>query len=116
MNMEDMSFSDDQFDFVTMANTLAYAKDTQRCLAECARVLKPGGRLIFGATYSPGLDRFKGNSISGQEIADMLKALDFRLFFYEPVDKINKLGHEQTVHLFGAAKNEPDNPGFDRIA
>ena len=116
MNMEEMSFPDSTFNCITMANTLAYASDTQRCLSECARVLKPGGRLIFGATFCPTLDRFKGNSVSGQEIANILSELGMNVFFHEPVDKINQLNHQQTNHFIGVTKSDPDNPGFDRIS
>lgn len=116
MNMEDMSFPDSTFDYITMANTLAYASDTKRCLSECVRVLKPGGRLIFGATYCPTLERFKGNSVSGQIIADILSELDMNIFFHAPIDKINKLNHQQTNHFIGATKFDPNNPGFDRIS
>jgi SAM-dependent methyltransferase len=116
MNMEEMSFPDGTFDYVTMANTLAYASDTERCLTECARVLKPGGKLVFGATYCPTLDRFRGNQVSGQQVADILGRLGMRVFFHEPVDKINKLDHQQTVHFIGVTKADPDNPGFDPVA
>ena len=116
MNMEDMSFTDSTFDYITMANTLAYANDTKRCLSECARVLKPGGRLVFGATYCPTLGRFKGNSVSGQAIADILKELGMTVFFHAPVDKINQLNHQQTNHFIGVTKSDPDNPGFDQIS
>jgi SAM-dependent methyltransferase len=115
MNMEAMTFSDDSFDVVVMANTLAYAADTARCLAEIARVLRPGGRVVFGATYDPGDDTWAGTRISGEEIRGFLRKVSLDLYYYAPSDKVNSLGRPQTVHIFGATKAPAGAPGFDRI-
>ena len=115
MNMEAMDFMDETFDAVFMANTLAYAKDSERCLAECVRVLKPGSRLVFGATYFPE-GEYPGNRLCGQDVLDVLHRLPVNLYFHRPVDKINALDKPQTIHLFGVVKHDPEAPGFDRIA
>lgn len=44
---------DEAFDTVTLMQVLPYV-DHQRCLAECARVLRPGGRIIFQALNANG--------------------------------------------------------------
>jgi SAM-dependent methyltransferase len=42
-----LPFGDESFDSVIMFHTLTYAKNPARALAECARVLRPGGRLVL---------------------------------------------------------------------
>jgi ubiquinone/menaquinone biosynthesis C-methylase UbiE len=87
-----------------MSATLAYAKRVDHCLAECARILKTGGRIVFGATYSPDDNEFHGNQVSGEEIVQILRKLGLQLFYYAPNEKTNGLGHRQTSHIFGARK------------
>jgi len=115
MNMEAMTFPDESFDALVMSNTLAYARDTFQCLAETARVLKPSGRMVFGATYFPRSEDWPGNHVSGTEIRAMLRKLSLAVTFYQAFDKVNSLGGTQTAHLFGVQKTDPRNPGFDRI-
>lgn len=43
---EDMPFRDGSFDAVVVFHTLTYAERPERVVAECARVLMPGGRLV----------------------------------------------------------------------
>lgn len=115
MNMEELGFRDEAFHAIVMANTLSYAKDTFRCLAEMARVLAPGGRLVFSATYFPGSRDWPGNLLSGADIRAMLKPLGFSLSAYLPLDKVNSLGGQQTAHVFSVEKRDPARPGFDRV-
>jgi SAM-dependent methyltransferase len=115
MNMEAMTFPDDRFDAVVMSNTLAYARDTFQCLSEVARVLKPAGRFVFGATYFPQGEDWPGNRVSGNDIRQMLRKLSLAIVFYSAFDKLNSLGGLQTAHIFGAQKSDPRSPGFDRI-
>jgi ArsR family transcriptional regulator len=42
-----LPFAADAFDAVLVFHTLTYAEHPQRALAECARVLRPGGRLVL---------------------------------------------------------------------
>lgn len=42
-----LPFADARFDAVMMFHTLTYAEHPGRALAECARVLRPGGRLVL---------------------------------------------------------------------
>lgn len=41
-----LPFGDQSFDSVLLFHTLTYAADPPKALAECARVLRPGGRLV----------------------------------------------------------------------
>lgn len=114
MNMEDMTYPDGTYDGIVMANTLAYAKDTERSLAECVRVLRPGGRLVFGATHTDESE-FPGNLVTGQQIRDMLRRQPAKIAIYRPVDKINALGNPQTVHLFAVTKDDPAATAYDPV-
>lgn len=42
-----LPFADGSFDAVMMFHTLTYAEQPARAIAECARVLRPGGRLVL---------------------------------------------------------------------
>jgi SAM-dependent methyltransferase len=46
MDAHELSFSTGSFDEVLVFHTLTYAERPARVLAECARVLRPGGRLV----------------------------------------------------------------------
>jgi SAM-dependent methyltransferase len=46
-DLHDLPFDDASFDAVLMFHTLTYAEKPARALAECARVLRPGGRLVL---------------------------------------------------------------------
>lgn len=46
-DIHDLPFEDESFDVVVLFHTLTYAEHPQRALEECARVLRPGGRLVI---------------------------------------------------------------------
>jgi ArsR family transcriptional regulator len=46
-DLHDLPFAAASFDAVLMFHTLTYAERPPRALAECARVLRPGGRLVL---------------------------------------------------------------------
>jgi SAM-dependent methyltransferase len=48
------SFPDRRFDAVTMAHVIEHVHDAPRLLAECARILKPGGTLVILTPNSDG--------------------------------------------------------------
>ena len=45
---ERLPFNDAAFDFVVAVTVLCFVRDAERAIAEMARVLKPGGRLVIG--------------------------------------------------------------------
>jgi SAM-dependent methyltransferase len=108
MNMESMTFADESFDAVAMASTLAYAEDTFAALNEVARVLRPGGRFAFGATFDPGgADKWPEGSRGGAEIHGMLRRLGLDVYFHDSVDKTNSQRRRQTTHRFACVKPDP---------
>ena len=46
-DVHDLPFVEGSFDAVLMFHTLTYAQTPERALSECARVLRPGGRLVL---------------------------------------------------------------------
>jgi len=104
MNMEDTSYHDDCFDAIVMANTLSYAADTARTIREISRILKPGGRYVFSATYDPGSPDYPGDWIRGSEIARMLKESGLQVYYHVANEKVNSRGRTQTSHTFAALK------------
>src|SRR5262249_4878713 len=47
MDAEEMSFSDDSFDFVWSWGVIHHSSDTRKALSEIARVLRPRGRAVI---------------------------------------------------------------------
>jgi len=47
MSGEQLGFKNDIFDLVILIETLEHINDDGRCLKECRRVLKPGGKIIL---------------------------------------------------------------------
>lgn len=112
MNMEEMFFPNNSFDSITMANTLSYANSTRKALAEVARVLKPGGRFAFSATYDPN-DIWKEDSISGEVIKKYLDEFNLQVYVHYSKDKINSFGRRQTSHTFAVEKKSSEEIKFD---
>jgi SAM-dependent methyltransferase len=106
-DLQAMSFPDSSLDFALSFDVLEHVPDVGRALRECARILKPEGKLFFTAPVDLGLDRnllrarlrsdgtvehlhppaYHGNPISaggslvytdfGWELADMLVVAGF---------------------------------------
>ena len=115
MNMEAMTFANGTFDAILMSNTLAYAKDVRTCLAECARVLRPGGTLVFGQTFCPDAREYAGNRVSGSATAGYLKDIGLIPYYYHQTEKTNRLGFRQTYHVFGVRKPDAARDAFDPV-
>ena len=115
MNMEAMDFEDESFDALTMSATLAYAEDFERAIGEVSRVLKPGGRFVFGHPYDPGSPEWPGNLVRASEIKGMLERCGFEIYFHMAVDKVNSAGDVQTTHRFGVVRTRGLDPVRDPL-
>lgn len=54
MNLEQLSFDDEQFDTVTISNSLHHLEHRDKVFTELLRVLKKGGTLIIAEMYKDG--------------------------------------------------------------
>lgn len=90
---EHLSFRDATFDYVAIIFTLCFVRDPEKVIAESARVLKPGGKIIIGivdkgsflgAFYQKKGSIFYGHArfFSIKEVIKMLKAEGFNDFSY----------------------------------
>lgn len=104
MNMNNLKFPKESFDVVVMANTLPYSDNTELTIKMVSEVLTPSGIFSFGATYYPECEKWPGDKIDGTKIYEYLKNAGFRVFFHNPIEKINSLGGRQTLNNFGAQK------------
>lgn len=88
-------FPSDAFDFVTAVGTFEYVNDLRPFLAECHRVLAPGGRLVFTAHHAEPLLRVRGNGQPARHtvggIRRQLRATGFDLAAIESTFYANEL-------------------------
>ena len=115
MNMESMTWPDDRFDSVAMANTLSYSEDTRCTIAEVGRVVKPGGSFSFSATYDPA-SGWIGDAVHAQAIVEMLHKASFEIRAHFAEDKVNSLGRRQTSHTFLARKRTEGEVRLDKFS
>jgi len=113
MNMEAMTFPNDSFDLITAINVLGYTSGIEIALREYARVLKPGGRLVFDHTCRPGDADYPSLNTKGSVIAEILKSAKLEIYFHESKDKIESRGFRQTAHIFGCRKIQTDENILD---
>ncbi len=66
-------FADESFDFVVAIGCLHHTGDLKKAIAECRRVLRPGGKLIFMVYYAYSYRRFI--QARGDTVRQMLKEL-----------------------------------------
>jgi ubiquinone/menaquinone biosynthesis C-methylase UbiE len=75
-SFDDIQLPDNSLDFAVEIDSLHHSDNLKTTLKECARVLKPGGRLLC-------LDRAHPNSLSDQEVDKMLSYVYPRKFLIE---------------------------------
>jgi SAM-dependent methyltransferase len=66
LNVEPLPYGDAFFDAVTALSSLQYVADLDAALAECARVLRPGGRFLMGVPNMRALWRLWALGIRGR--------------------------------------------------
>lgn len=82
-NMYQLKFANEAFHTVTVDQVLFQAEDPESVLAEAARVIKPGGRLLLveyltGQSDSPRPGRATGRPITEAVLSEWLAAAGFR--------------------------------------
>lgn len=116
-DMYRLPFPAERFDTVTVNMVLRYAENPERVLAEAARVLRPGGRILIvdfaphrmTALRDEHAHRWLG--FSDEEIAGMAESLDLRV---APADQIK--GDPLTVCLWSAEPTEVRAANANRAA
>lgn len=92
MDMENMSFPNESFDNVTMANVYGYQLDPEKCIAEISRILRPGGKLCFNSSYSPNsilpVYRIKAN-----KMIEIFKKYNFEIIYHSYENKAPNVSH-----------------------
>jgi 2-polyprenyl-3-methyl-5-hydroxy-6-metoxy-1,4-benzoquinol methylase len=71
-------FGDEQFDCITMVETFehVFESDRSRVIAECSRVLRPGGRLVLSTPNHRGIvERFKRFAVKHPRIRARMPAM-----------------------------------------
>ncbi len=70
-----LPFDDNTFDLVTCLEALEFMPDTRAALAECARVLKPGGLLLVSNRIATGAKVMPGKTFSKANFEAVLRSL-----------------------------------------
>jgi len=70
-----LPFDDNTFDLVTCLEALEFMPDTRAALAECARVLKPGGLLLVSNRIATGAKVMPGKTFPKAKFEALLHAL-----------------------------------------
>lgn len=90
-----MPYADRSKDVVILFEAIYYLPEAERFVAECARVLRPGGRVLI-ATANKDLSDFNPSPHShryygGGELSELFEGYGFscELFGYMPVDEIS---------------------------
>jgi SAM-dependent methyltransferase len=83
-SFDELHLPDECLDFVVEIDSLHHADDLTVPLRECARVLKPGGRLLF-------FDRCHPDSVTDRQVEEMLSityAREFLIAHHYPLDVV----------------------------
>jgi len=115
MNMEDMTFEDESFDYVVLSRVYGYSKDPRGFIKGLSRILKKGGKVVFEANFVPDDDRWPTNRVSGRETIKFMNECNLNIAYYKYYEKINGVNLRQASHLIGATKVPSSQDAFDPI-
>ena len=94
-NALDMPFADASFDVVIGQEAFAHVPDKPRLIAECARVVRPGGRIAF-------TDILAGERLRPEAAARVQRDMAFAGF--ETLDGYARLLADQRLHASSSAR------------
>ena len=100
-NLVDLPFADDAFDLVLSLQTLEHVWDQRRFVAECARVLRPGGRLALTTpnrlTFPPG-NLFHAREVDVRELRALAESSLFQVETLLGLRHGERLRHYEREH------------------
>ena len=101
-NLVDLPLRDGSVDIVVSAQTVEHLWDQDRFVAECARVLRPGGRLLLTTpnrrTFPSG-NPFHSRELDATEVTDLVAG-------HLEVDAVQGLHHGRRLHDIDAAEGD----------
>ncbi|MBK26581.1 MAG: hypothetical protein CME70_21455 [Halobacteriovorax sp.] len=117
MNMEEMTFPDETFDYVLLSRVYAYAKDPKGFIAGISRILKTGGKVVFEANYIDfkNSKEWSTDTIRGSETMGYLAESGLNISYYRYYEKIDNSGNEQASHSIGATKIDKSKKNKDLV-
>ncbi len=84
----DLSFHDNYFDIIVSNDVFEHTYDFKKAFAECYRVLKPGGHLVFTVPFSINRDR---SIIRAKLVNEELIYLEEPIYHGDPIRKFGSL-------------------------
>jgi SAM-dependent methyltransferase len=112
-NLVAMPFSDATFDGVLSMQTIEHLWDQGQFIAECARVLRPGGILIITTpnrlTFPPG-NPFHTRELDASELAELIAAAPLRIKHLRGVHHGPRLAAHPTLIDDQLGADPPDWP------
>jgi SAM-dependent methyltransferase len=88
MSMEDISFNDNSFDCVSMANVYGYNDNPMPAFYEIVRVLKKGGMLSFNSVYQPD-GKTETYRTSADQLIKIFKELGLSVIYHDQNNNIS---------------------------
>jgi predicted SAM-dependent methyltransferase len=118
VNMQDMPFQNEYFDFVIANHVLEHVHDYSKALSEIHRVLGPGGYAILQTPYSAKLhDTFSDPGVDNDELRLQLYGQEdhVRLYGNNIFDLFSSFGFENEVvtHQDALAEYKSDKYGVN---
>jgi ubiquinone/menaquinone biosynthesis C-methylase UbiE len=100
LNAEEIFFADNQFDLIIGGAILHHLFSPQKTIAECARILKPGGSAIFFEPFETG------HQVLALTLRSLLERNGRRRGDEEPIDPVVVRFFEALCHNWDVRKGE----------
>ena len=116
MDMDDLTFNDESFDEIVISNALAYSENIEKCIHGVARVLRPGGKLVFQHTFAQTVDEknwhimgvgevWPGNKVSKENLVKFIEQSGLEVLASIPEKYVNSDNSDIIKFHVYAAKN-----------
>ncbi|HYD99540.1 MAG TPA: methyltransferase domain-containing protein [Alphaproteobacteria bacterium] len=99
-DLTDLPFPAGRFDLVITSHTLEHVPDDRRAMAELARVLRPGGRMVVMVPFDPRIETQEDRSLTtpAQRLAAYGHPYHYRIYGRDLSDRLDAAGLTVTVH------------------